>query len=157
MKVTLFFVAAPAVVLAVSLYRGIEPDPTHARFASGECASCHDTGPKYHGATTWPVTHGRSPFAIEDRCQRCHAAEVCTACHGLAPATHTIGFREPSGDDRDATRHALLARVRPSACLVCHADVATDCGRCHGLADLAPIVERGLRDLDRWKEVLGDD
>ncbi|MCK6545716.1 hypothetical protein L6R52_07600 [Myxococcota bacterium] len=156
MKVTVFLFAAPVIALAVSLHRGVEPEPTHGRFASGDCASCHDEGPKYHAARTWPLAHGRSPSAIEDRCERCHAAETCIACHSLAPATHTAGFRAPGSDDRDAARHALLARARPSACLVCHGDIATDCARCHAPGDLAPIVDRGRRELVRWEEVLGD-
>lgn len=156
MRIATLLLAAPAIALGLSIVRGLEPPPTHGRFASGDCQQCHEAGPKYHDQPTWRLAHGRVPYAIEDRCERCHARDVCTACHAIAPATHTPGFRTPRGDTVDAARHAVLARARPSGCLVCHGEPAVQCSPCHTIDDLSPVVERGRRALVRWKGVLGE-
>ena len=133
-----------------------DPAAPHERFGQGDCASCHERAPGYHLTSGWPLTHGRTEPQLADRCGTCHAPDTCTACHERPPATHTMGFRSPGSDSLDGERHARLAQVAPSSCLVCHRSFARDCTRCHALDEVTPWAARGGEALARWRTLVGE-
>ena len=127
---------------AATRARRVEVAP-HERWGQGECESCHDDPPKRHRAPSWDLTHGRTDDAGASACATCHPAQTCTGCHSRPPATHAPGFRRPGHGAPDGRRHALLARARPSACLVCHQGLGQGCAGCHGLGEFDAWSEAG--------------
>ncbi len=149
-----------AVLLVVMGARALRAGGDHPplpaeRWARGDCAQCHQDDaiagahPQYHADPAWATTHGRAPQARPERCLSCHTVDECRDCHALPPDTHTEGFRRPIGGDDDARRHALLGRLRPSACATCHTDVVTECAGCH-----APRQSAAWTQDTPWQEVL---
>ncbi len=150
---------AIALLLAMAVFalrtRGTPPPPTHDMFAQGDCAECHEQAPAYHLVENWAFTHGRAHQGLEESCEACHSAQSCNQCHDRAPVTHTPDFRNPGTDTVDAERHAVVARVRPSACGGCHQSLAEDCTKCHTLGEVDAWSERARVALARWQTLLG--
>jgi hypothetical protein len=154
-KALVLVLAAVALVsLGARALRAGGDDP-HERWARGDCGECHrddavaGAHPAYHTEPGWDVVHGRSPQARPERCLSCHQADECRDCHARPPDTHTAGFRRPAGAGDDARRHAILGRLRPSACATCHVDVVTECDACH-----SPRQSAAWAEDTRWLEVL---
>lgn len=138
----------------------------------GKCSECHKplddikkltsvlTGgnatspPKYHRGPYWKNSHGRVKASMRVGCFSCHAVSACDSCHDLAPATHTIGFTKPDGLGTGAQWHAVLARLRPSSCLLCHRNLYSDCTGCHSAAEISWVEEEGRKHLKEWPQLV---
>ena len=123
----------------------------------GECQSCHNTGgeagssaPRYHSTQFRQFTHGREPGSNPESCFQCHTVNACQTCHSSPPANHNLGFKRPGGGDTDARRHALLARLRPSACMVCHGNFNQLCVECHNRTEAEPWAKLASETLAPW-------
>lgn len=130
-------------------------------WTQGKCRECHSAdgaqgskAPAYHSAQFRQFTHGRSELK-EDRCLKCHNVQGCRDCHALAPQNHTADFRKPGSDTDEASRHPLLARLRPSACLTCHGNFNVSCGRCHNRAESDAWTEEARKTQHRWPKLTG--
>lgn len=161
----LALLAACAVTLGLYAFWALADDP-HAHldqsalapdwWRKGECEKCHSpegdaesSAPRYHTGQFCLYTHGRTDMT-EDRCLKCHSAQGCRDCHSRAPQTHTTGFRKPTALAPDAQRHAVLARIRPSACMACHSNFNAMCGACHTRPETDAWAEAALVPLRRW-------
>ncbi len=134
----------------------------------GKCVECHrepmadelddlhvaGPEPKSHRDTEWRLNHGRSSIASEARCYTCHSTPSCKSCHDQPPETHTAGFIEPASKGPDSTRHAILARLNPSSCLVCHESLVTGCARCHAPSETRQWQQDAMENLSKWPELL---
>lgn len=143
-------------------------DRAHVWWQLGRCAECHREGtdgevgelriagkePQDHKAECWSEMHGRAGVANAQRCVACHSADSCQSCHDRAPLTHTSGFLHPSSNSLDSNRHILLARLRPSSCLVCHGNFVSTCGECHAPGEIHDWQRKGRDDLGDWAEFL---
>ncbi|RMH36764.1 MAG: hypothetical protein D6689_21920 [Deltaproteobacteria bacterium] len=90
------------------------------------CFQCHDRmRPRDHGMGWRDRDHGREAAADRDRCQTCHAADWCAACHSIPPRSH-----QPMAEFR-LGGHAQEARFGLSSCFACHTfeDTCSDCHR----------------------------
>jgi len=132
-------VRAPALLLAVLTPATCveKQTPPHELWDRGDCSSCHDgEAPKHHTETDWLRGHGRSRGAEPERCAACHPSEECQECHERAPDSHTPGFLRPGAAGPDRQRHAVLARLNPGGCAVCHLQLHADCSPCHGPTEI---------------------
>lgn len=134
-------------------------DQSCAWWEQGRCTECHNAAggeaqprPEYHTDAFCRHTHGRDHDIPPQRCFTCHRQENCEACHNTRPESHTSDFCKPIGG-AGSRQHALSARLRPSACLVCHRSPAEDCAPCHTSAELAPWRARALEDLGLWADI----
>lgn len=156
----LLFALAGAALVAVAAARRAPPEAPHERWARGDCAACHadperaDGAPAYHGEPGWAVVHGRTDGAGAPRCLQCHTVDRCRDCHARAPDTHTPGFVNPADAGEDARRHAVLGRLRPSACLTCHTRPVADCVGCHVVAEVQDWAEAAATALAPWPPAL---
>jgi hypothetical protein len=140
----------------------------HVWWQRGQCTDCHRQGedgevgelravgtePQNHQAECWSEMHGRADIASAQRCFVCHSADNCQSCHNRAPLTHTSDFLHPSSNNLDSNRHVLLARLRPSSCLVCHGNFVSTCGECHAPGEVHDWQQQGFDDLGEWAELL---
>ena len=143
-------------------------ESAHVWWQRGKCSECHReepdgkigelrvAGPKptSHEASSWAETHGRAKDSNQDRCFVCHSKNNCRSCHDRAPKTHTTEFLQPSSDSLDANRHILLARLRPSSCLVCHGNFVSTCGQCHAPGEVHDWQQQGMTTLKHWPALL---
>ncbi len=136
--------------------------PAHRLWSDGKsCSECHqDTegsvapaAPQYHADSSWRYVHGRTREAESQRCFTCHAVRDCESCHQTPPDSHTQSFRQPTGGTRDARRHALLGRLRPSSCMACHRSLPQDCATCHELSEILTWTREGAESLSLWPEL----
>lgn len=88
------------------------------------CFQCHTVMKPRDHSLMWRADHGREAQTDAQRCAQCHAPETCTACHSIAPRSHT-----PLGEFRQGG-HAELARFGLSSCMTCHSFEDT-CVKCH--------------------------
>ena len=89
------------------------------------CFQCHQLmKPRDHNLGWRDDSHGREASADRDRCQTCHTADYCTACHTQTPRSH-----QPL-DAFSLGGHAQNARFDLSSCFACHTMEDT-CSRCH--------------------------
>lgn len=90
--------------------------------AANECVNCHTRKqtPKSHEAKTWLQVHGR--LSEEQDCGQCHdwTPEYCKECHAKRPASHAGNWKK---------KHASVAKVSESGCIVCHGKKY--CEKCH--------------------------
>ena len=140
----------------------------HTWWQRGRCNECHREGkdgdvgelravgnkPKSHEVVNWSEVHGRMAVASEQQCLVCHSVDNCQSCHDRAPLTHTSEFVHPSSDSLEANRHILLARLRPSGCLVCHGSFTTTCGECHAPGEVHDWQQQGFDDLSDWPSLV---
>lgn len=161
----LTLLAATAVTLGLYAFWSVLDNPhAHLDQASlapdwwreGTCEKCHspegDAGsaaPRYHDEQFRQFTHGRTGMS-QERCLKCHSEDGCRDCHARAPQTHTAGFRKPAALAPDAQRHAVLARIRPSACMSCHGNFNALCGNCHTSRETEAWGEAAREPLRRW-------
>ncbi len=151
-------VLALAAVIAVASGRRPEAAPPHQQWARGECADCHvdadapSGAPAHHLDPLWSITHGRQEGAAPTRCLQCHTAKACRDCHQRRPESHTFGFMRPH-TAADARRHALLGRLRPSSCMLCHSAPARDCVGCHTATEARGWAEEAAPILSTWPEL----
>ena len=124
----------------------------HREPGAGEIGDVHLAGskPESHREAGWQVAHGHSHVADENRCYVCHTVDQCRSCHERRPASHTAGFVHPSGDRPGAARHALLARLSRTNCLLCHNQPAKDCGTCHAPSETHQWQDEVIPELARW-------
>jgi len=170
------FVVICGAATAVKWSRATTPELTspetwesaHVWWQEGRCNECHQPEksgeilqadgisrqPRSHADPMWRVKHGRSEFSSEARCFICHSVDTCKTCHSHPPETHTQEFMQPGSDKATALRHIVLARARPSSCLVCHQDFASSCSECHGSSEVFEWYEQGESDLARWPSLL---
>ncbi len=132
----------------------VSEEPAHDLWERGECSSCHEEAPRYHLESRWDVLHGRLEPALSDRCETCHEGGFCVDCHAQAPDTHTAAFTRPGTRSDDGALHALLGRLRPSACAACHDRLAADCGSCHLQPEIAAWDRQAVEELSRWAPLL---
>lgn len=99
-------------------------------------------------------SHGRSELSSEARCFICHTVDTCKTCHNHPPETHTREFMHPGSNSTEALRHIVLARARPSSCMVCHQEFVSSCSKCHGSSEVFDWYEYGEADLARWPSLL---
>ena len=143
--------------------RAVGADP-HTRWRRGECTECHrplDTlasssapasaPPRYHREDGWALTHGRRSDAQPAKCLTCHGKQVCKACHDRAPSSHVTDFKTPRGRNSASVAHAVLARIRPSACLICHGRFADQCTGCHSIKSLEEWSQVAYSTLEPWR------
>lgn len=140
----------------------------HVWWQEGRCNECHQpeksgellegTGisrqPRSHHDPFWREVHGRSELSSESRCFICHSVDTCQTCHNHPPLTHTREFMQPGSDSTAALRHIVLARARPSSCMVCHQKFVSSCSKCHGAGEVRDWYEKGAADLERWPSLL---
>jgi hypothetical protein len=89
------------------------------------CFQCHQLmKPRDHNLGWREDSHGREAASDRDRCQTCHTADWCTACHSVTPRSH-----QPLGEFSQGG-HAQAARFDLSSCFACHTFEDT-CSRCH--------------------------
>ncbi|MEZ6148494.1 MAG: hypothetical protein R3C09_00090 [Pirellulaceae bacterium] len=124
------------------------------RVLSGEEGEGISRQPRSHHDPLWLDKHGRSPQSSEERCFICHTVDTCQACHNHPPNTHTREFMQPGSHSTEALRHTVLARARPSSCLVCHQDFVSSCRKCHGSSEVLDWHARGQAQLERWPLLL---
>ena len=108
--------------------------------------------PISHQNPNWESHHGRVKAVKRTGCFACHQVSTCDSCHSIVPKTHTIGFSKPDGLSIGAQRHALLARLRPSSCLLCHQNLFTDCTGCHSPGEISSLVKAGEKELKKWPQ-----
>ena len=110
--------------------------------------------PRSHHDPLWREKHGRSSHSSEARCFICHTVDTCQTCHSHPPNTHTQEFMQPGSHSTEALRHIVLARARPSSCLVCHQDFVSSCSKCHGSSEVFDWHAQGEAQLERWPSLL---
>jgi hypothetical protein len=89
------------------------------------CYQCHQImRPRDHNLGWREDSHGREAAADSDRCQQCHTADYCTACHSIPPRSH-----QPFAEFR-LGGHAQPARFDLRSCMACHTFERT-CSSCH--------------------------
>ncbi len=176
LPVIIVFVAVCGVAVAMKWTRATTPGLTspdawesaHVWWQEGRCNECHQPEksgeilqfngisrqPQSHHDPFWREKHGRSELASEARCFICHTVETCQTCHDHPPETHTQEFMQPGGDSTTALRHIVLARARPSSCMVCHQGFVSSCSKCHGSSEVFDWHERGQAQLPRWPSLL---
>ena len=134
--------------------------PAHEWRKQGKCLDCHRDSaqghtmrpPDYHTEQFRDATHGRTPTLTPSKCYGCHEIQTCQACHRRKPATHTESFIHPDQTNGEGlTRHLLMGRLRPSACLVCHQSFVSECTPCHTPSEVTPWEEQALSQLVPWK------
>ena len=143
----------------------VEWERSERWWEEGRCKDCHQqlkpaqrlaldrqpsAPPRYHCDPAWPLTHGRKSVSSEDRCLACHRVETCRSCHATRPDTHTRDFVCPRGDGPGLQRHVLLARARPSACMMCHVNLVTACAACHTPREMEPLADEARQALKNW-------
>jgi len=170
------FVVACGAATAVKWGRATTPgmvppdawESAHIWWQEGRCNECHQPEksgellrsegisrqPRSHHDPFWREKHGRSELSSEARCFICHTVDTCQTCHNHPPETHTREFLHPAGNSTEALRHIVLARARPSSCLVCHQEFVSTCSKCHGSNEVFEWYESGEADLDRWPSLL---
>jgi LysM repeat protein len=90
------------------------------------CDTCHTTmKPRDHTAGFRDKVHGRQAQMDSSRCQVCHRAERCEACHREIPRSHF-----PLNKWVEQGLHGSRGRLEMGACLTCHR-FETACSRCH--------------------------
>ncbi len=145
-----------------------EWEDSQVLWQQGECSECHQdkeddeaqvrfiagARPASHESACWTAMHGRADASSPQRCFVCHSAATCESCHSHPPATHTSRFMNPSSDGLDANRHVMLARLRPSSCLVCHESFVSTCGQCHAPGEVQDWQKRAVAGLKHWPELV---
>ncbi len=109
--------------------------------------------PRYHLVASWESRHGRIKAAKRTACYSCHQISSCDTCHGIAPKTHSIGFSKPDGMSMGTQLHAILGRLRPSSCVLCHRNLLADCGDCHSTEEITSLQNQGLKQLKEWPQI----
>jgi hypothetical protein len=128
-----------------------------------ECHSSHDyvnknilksdkniPAAKYHTEIFQKYTHGRMENITSESCYSCHQTNSCKDCHSRKPETHTTDFTHPKGSSRGMEEHIMLARLRPSSCLVCHDSFVSDCTNCHTQEEAEKWQNTGDDVLLKW-------
>ncbi len=143
-------------------------ESAHVWWQQGRCNECHQPDksgellnsegisrqPKSHHDPFWREKHGRSEFSSETRCFICHTVDTCQTCHDHPPETHTKEFMQPGSDTTAAMKHIILARARPSSCMVCHQDFVSSCSKCHGSSEVFKWYEHGKDQQLDWPSLL---
>lgn len=164
--------SATAVKWSRATTPGITPpdawESAHIWWQEGRCNECHQPEksgeilqadgisrqPRSHQNPFWREIHGRSELSSEARCFICHTVDTCRTCHNHPPETHTREFMQPGSDSAAALRHIVLARARPSNCMVCHQDFVSSCSKCHGSSEVFEWYEHGATELERWPSLM---
>ena len=143
--------------------------PAPKRWAQGDCEHCHRPQEQVFGQghddpdraarPTTTSNSGATPMGVTPSRGSAVAwcvmsSSSCESCHGRAPATHTSQFTCPSNNSPGAVRHALLGRIRPASCLVCHRSFVSSCSGCHHWRETRDWTERAVEQLAGWPEIL---
>ena len=170
------FVVACGAATAVKWGRATTPliappdawESAHIWWQEGRCNECHQPEksgeirrsdgisrqPRSHHDPFWREKHGRSELSSEARCFICHTVNTCKTCHNHPPETHTREFMQPGSNSTEALRHIVLARARPSSCMVCHQEFVSSCSKCHGSNEVFDWYKYAEADLARWPSLL---
>ncbi len=138
-----------------------------SQWTEGRCVECHSANadqpsdswiqPQFHTASFRRFTHGRIEGEPGGKCFTCHSPKSCRSCHERAPDSHTEGFVRPYRDSRARSQHALLGKIRPGACAVCHQDLLGDCSDCHTPAETLDWRSDAENHLNRWPSLFGQE
>jgi hypothetical protein len=141
----------------------------HARsqWNEGRCVECHNASadqgdkgsnqPPFHTASFRRFSHGRIEGDPGGKCFTCHSPQSCRSCHEKAPDSHTDGFLRPFRNPQGRSQHALLGKIRPAACIVCHQNLLGDCSDCHTPREMADWRSNTKPQLEKWPSLFGQD